>query len=225
MQAEAGASAKPEFARILERYCLTVADIEREDLIVPCRAIALLSASPRHASYRRPKILQTNNLDQLKQWIGVPDAAVKGRCLIDRDQRADFAAIQKEFKAARKEAAAAVRPAGGVRLDALRAYARSYLFGDSSMVAAAKPHLEAFFDVFAVAVWAFPKVKVSAGSVLAFGPGANVLLASELEIEEGGQIVSVGSLTVRIAGALRKTVPHIALPPVSLIHALALLRA
>ncbi len=221
MQAEAGTGPKPEFARILERYCLTEADVEREDLIVPCRAITVLSASPRHASYRRPKILQTGDLEQLKQWIGVPDAAVKGRCLVDREQRADLAALRKELRAVGKETAAGVRPARTVRLDALRAYARSYLFGDSSMVAEAKPHLEAFFDRFSIALWPFQKIKVSAGSVLAFGPGANVLLAGEVEIEEGGQIVSVGS---RIAGALRKTKPSMVLTPLNVAHVLAWLR-
>lgn len=225
MASDTAPGLSPEFARILEQYCLTPADVEREDLIVPCSSVTVLSASPRHASYRRPKVLQTNDLDRLKQWIGVPDGAVKGRCLLDREHKTDFESLQKEVKGAAVERGlAASATAGSARLDAVRAYGRAYLYGDSSGLAKAKPQLEAYYGSFSAFVFLFPKVKVSAGSVLAFGPGANVLLASEVEIEEGGQVVSLGPLTVR-AGTVRKTTPHIKYAPMNLAHVLALLRA
>lgn len=224
MQAETGTGAPPEFARVLEQYCLRPAEIEREDLVVPCRSVLILSASPRHASFRRPKVLHTTDLDQLKQWIGVPDAAVKGRCLLDRDQKADLAGLGREMKVSSAEMVQAARPAGGVRLDAVRAHARAYLYGDSTQIVRAKPLLEGAFKYFNVFVFAFLKIKVSSGSVLFLGPGPNVLLASELEIEEGGQVISVGPLTVRV-GILRKTTPKIKYGLMELDHILSLVRA
>ncbi len=210
---------RPEFTKLLEQYCLQDAAAGAEDLLVPCRSVVTLSGSPRHSSFRRPRLLQTSDLDELKRWIGVPDAAVKGRCLLEREQRSDLMVLRRQVKAAEVKP-----PAAGARLDSLRAAARAYLFGDSSAVAEAKPLLQAHFEVFSALAWIFTKVKVSAGSVLAFGPGANVLLAGELEIEEGGQIVSTGSLTVRV-GTLRKTKPVLTLSPMALNHVLALLRA
>jgi len=218
MQEQAGL--RPEFTKLLEQYCLQEAAAGAEDLLVPCRSVVTLSGSPRHSSFRRPRLLQTSDLDELKRWIGIPDAAVKGRCLLERDQRADLAALRRQTKAA---AEGKLSPAGA-RLDSLRAAARAYLFGDSSVVAEAKPLLQSRFEVFSALAWVFAKVKVSAGSVLAFGPGANVLLAGELEIEEGGQIVSTGSLTVCV-GTLRKTKPVLTLSPMAVSHVLALLRA
>ena len=94
----------------------------------------------------------------------------------------------------------------GTRFDAIRAHARSYLYGDSRLIPEAKSVVETFYGSIEVLVWLFPKVKVSSGSVLLFGSGANTLLASELEIEKGGQVLSFGSLTVNVHN-LRKTEP------------------
>ncbi|MGB9604243.1 MAG: hypothetical protein ACP5U2_15890 [Bryobacteraceae bacterium] len=112
----------------------------------------------------------------------------------------------------------------GSKLDAVRPHARAYLYGDSALVAHAKPVVQTRFEVFLVPVWNFLRVKVSSGSVLLFGPGANVLLAAELEIEEGGRIVSLGPLTIRVA-TLRKTTPKVVALPLHLKHVLSLLRA
>ncbi len=224
MQKQGGAGASPEFARLLEEYCLTLEDAEQAELVVPCRSVVTLSASPRHPSYRRPKLLQTTDLDVLKRWIGVPDAMVKGRCLLDREQRAALTEAQRLVagQAAREPQKGA--PTTVARRDALRAHAHAYLYGDSSLVAKAKAQIENHIGLAAIGVWVFPKVKVSSGSVLFFGPGANVLVASELEIEEGGQIVSMGPLTVRVV-TLKKTAPVLTHVPLGLDQALKLLRA
>jgi hypothetical protein len=221
---QGGAGPAPEFAKLLEQYCLTPEDAEQDELIVPCRSVVTLSASPQHSSYRRPKLLQTTDLDVLKRWIGVPNAAVKGRCLVDREQRAAFKEVYRPaaLQTAREPQTAAVPAAA--RMDALRAHAQAYIYGDASLVAQAKPSIENHFAIFTVAVWLFPKIKVSSGSVLLFGTGANTLLASELEIEEGGQIISLGPLTVRVM-TLRKTVPALTHVPLGLEHVLRLARA
>jgi len=236
----------PQFAKVLEQFAVSPAELDTELTVAP-GTVVTLSAHPRHASHRRPKLLQTSDLDQLKRWIGVPDEVVKGRCLLDREERealtAARRAVAKEAGQAGEQVVAgtlsryaapvAKQAAEGVeavteapvpRADAIRAHARAYLYGDSSLVANARPSLMKHFDIFIVPVWHFLKVKVSSGSVLLFGPGANVLLAQELEIEEGGQIVSLGPLTVRVA-TLRKTMPSIVATPLQLKHVLKLLRA
>lgn len=224
MRKQGGTGPSPDFAKLLEQYCLKPEDAEQEELVVPCRSVVTLSASPRHSSYRRPRLLQTADLDVLKRWIGVPDAAVKGRCLLDREQRAALTEAERLATGQTAREPEKATPAVAARMDALRAHAQAYLYGDSSLVAKAKPSIERQFGLAAVAAWLFPKVKVSSGSVLFFGPGANVLLASELEIEEGGQIISMGPLTVRVM-TLRKTVPVLTHVPLGLDHALRLLRA
>lgn len=221
MQRDTDAGLAPEFVKALELYGLAPADL-KEELVVPPRAVVTLSAG-RRASHCRPKMLQTGDLAELKRWIGVPDRAVKGRCLLERSERTALAELRRpatQVAAGTFEAKAATAS----QLEAIRAHARAYLYGDSTLVAEAKPLVERQFEAFLVALWLFTKIKVSAGSVLSFGPGANVLLAGELEIEEGGQVVSYGPLTVRVS-TLRKTAPKLIYAPMDLKHALALLRA
>ena len=223
MRKEKDPGLPPQFIKVLEQFGVGAAELECE-LTVPPSTVLTLSAHPRHASHRRPKMLQTSDLDQLKRWIGVPDEVVKGRCLLDREEREALSAPRRAAAKQAVEVSEPVAEAPAPRTDAIRAHARAYLYGDSSLVAHAKPSLMKHFEVFLLPAWLFQKVKVSSGSVLLFGPGANVLLAHELEIEEGGQIVSLGPLTIRVA-TLRKTSPSIVATPLQLKHVLKLLRA
>lgn len=197
-----------DFARRLRRYCLE--NVEVRDLRTPCNGTVTLSASPRDPSDHRPVMLHTRDLDELKRWIGVPDSAVRGRSLVEREHSRAFAKGRPpagvSAEAVRTESAAKRTLTDSASLDAVRAHARSYLFGDSALVKDARPVIERFFGAFRIPVWIFQKVTVTSGSVLAFGTGANVLLASELEIEQGGRVVSYGSLTVSVT-TLRKTTP------------------
>jgi hypothetical protein len=202
-----------EFKRRLESFCTEDAAID-DELVTPCRSVVMLSASPKDASHLRPRMMQTGDLDELKRWIGLPDEAVKGRTLVDNDQRRELRHVctcHEELTArvgaeTTPQFAAAVKAldSPSQKLDAIRAHARSYLYGDSTLVADAKAAVEAYFGTFMIPVWLFKKITVKSGSVLAFGPGSNVLLAAELEIEQGGQVVSYGTLTVNVA-TLRKT--------------------
>lgn len=220
------AKSQEVLSRRLEQYCLTEEDLEKEEeLVVPCRSFVALSGSAKHPSYRRPRILQTKSLDELKRWIGVDDRAVKGHCLVGPDERREIRELCRLCVEVTKERVSpnepvfATRvkssPGAGSKVDAIRSHTRAYLYGDSSLVAQAKPVIESFFLNFEIFIWLFPKIKVSSGSVLAFGPGANALTASELEIEEGGQVVSYGSLTANV-GNLRKTHPINVLTPLDL---------
>ncbi|MGB9604244.1 MAG: hypothetical protein ACP5U2_15895 [Bryobacteraceae bacterium] len=84
MREEKQAELPAPFLKTLEQFGISAAQLE-SDLVVPAGTVVTLSAYPRHASYRRPKMLQAADLDQLKRWIGIPDEVVKGRCLLDRE--------------------------------------------------------------------------------------------------------------------------------------------
>ncbi|MCS7314768.1 MAG: hypothetical protein RMI94_01635 [Bryobacterales bacterium] len=223
MQEEKTTGLPPPFLKTLELFGVKAAELER-DLEVAPRTVIVLSGHPRHATCHRPRMIQTSDLAELKRWIGVPDEAVKGRCLLDRGDRAALAELRRGVKqAAVAEEATGAAAAASSRLDALRAHARAFLYGDSTLVATAKPLIEAHHSIFAVALWLFRKIRVRTGSVLLLGPGANVLIAGELEIEEGGQVLSLGPLTIRVA-TLRKTVPVAIMPPMHFKHVMALVR-
>lgn len=82
--------------------------------------------------------------------------------------------------------------------DAVRAAARTMIHGDYASVAEYRPAVEAFFKEFHVAAWLFKKILVKRNSTLILGPGVHNLTAYELEIEEGGRVLSYGHLTVRV---------------------------
>lgn len=233
MPEEKAAGLPPPFLKTLELFAVKPVELER-DLETAPRTVTVLSAHPRHATCFRPRILHTSDLAELKRWIGTPDEAVKGRCLVDREERAVLADLRRGLKMAmpekerpekeRAKEQQAQGAAAGNKLDALRAHVRAYLYGDSTLAASAKPLIEEHYRVFAVAVWPFRKITVRSGSVLLLGPGANVLLAGELEIEQGGQIMSLGPLTIRVA-TLRKTTPVAIMPPIHVQQVLSLVRA
>jgi hypothetical protein len=204
---------------ILHRYCIEESEL-KEELVVPCRSIVTLSASPRHASHRPPRVVTTRDLDELKAWIGIDDQAVPNRCLAESEHRREMKSLCRmcngenrqegdsgDFRARVHQAERA-----HAKNDSIRAHARSYLYGDSRLVQEAKPVIERFFVAFSVYVWAFPDIRVKSGSVLAVGPGANTLIAKNIEIEEGGRIVSIGSLTARALSAVRKITPPSVFP-------------
>lgn len=229
---------RADFVKRYSRFCSHEEEVPSEDLVVPCRSVTRLSGSSRQPSARAPIVRSTNDIDELKSWIGVPDLQGRRGCGVDREHSREMAEIRKLLdekpkadpeKAAEGATAAARTPLlaklrtsenAGAKFDSIRAHARAYLYGNSGGMASVKPVLEAVFAPFQVFVWLFPKVKVRSGATLLFGTGANVLTASELEIEEGGQVVSHGSLTVHVAN-LKKTKPiqvHIPLDLDHLMH-------
>ena len=88
--------------------------------------------------------------------------------------------------------------------DTVRAAARMMIHGDYQSVADFRPVVEAFFKEFHVAAWLFKKIVVKKNSTLILGPGVHNLTAFELEIQEGGRVLSYGHLAVRVT-TLRHT--------------------
>lgn len=206
---------KRDLCRVLSASKPEPGELKGDDIEIACRSVAVLSRSPKHPTLAKPEVVHTQDLAELKRWIGVDDSVAKGRCHVGRDQRSDMKELCGRCLGTPSSASTGrLTPfAAEIKKDkksaqyhsAIRDHARSYLYGDSTQVSEAKPVLEAFYGNFEVSVWTPPKITVKSGSVLFFGPGANVLLASELIIEPGGQVVSYGSLTVKV-GKLRKPI-------------------
>jgi hypothetical protein len=78
----------------------------------------------------------------------------------------------------------------------VRIAAKAFVRGNSEVVASYRPVIEAAIGVVIIPIWAVLKVTVASGSVLEFGPGVNVLVAYEIEIEPGGIVRSHGHLTI-----------------------------
>jgi hypothetical protein len=221
MKKESNSENSDMFASNLQKFLLSEDDIRHSDLMVSSRSSITLSRSAKHASNYSAISLQTTDLDELKRWIGMPDDAVKSRSFVSRTDRAHVKELCEFCKYHETERPADRRnllisriredkqPAA--KTTSLRAYTRSYLFGDSEIVAEAKSVLQDFYGTIDIGVWLFPNVTVKSGSVLSFGTGSNVLLANNLVIEEGGSVVSQGSLSVNVT-TLRKTVPSITYP-------------
>lgn len=88
-------------------------------------------------------------------------------------------------------------------LSNVRVAARAFVRGNSELVTSYRAIVERTLGTIQLPIWALLSVKVASGSVLEFGPGVNVLLAFEVEIESGGLIRSRGHLTVNCTN-LRK---------------------
>ncbi len=199
-----------------------------ENLIVTPKSALTLSASAKEQSYTSPIWLETEDLDVLKRWIGVSDETVKGRNLVSSEAQKTMRNYQKtlnisdlQLKSARKakivskreesialpntamiDMAAAAKEKTGIRdsgtSSAIRDYAKAYLFGDSRLIREIKPLLEGHFVRFRIPVWYFLTITVRSGATLYFGPGSNIVLAHELNIESGGRVRSFGNLTVSV---------------------------
>lgn len=100
-----------------------------------------------------------------------------------------------QFAEATAEAKHELRPTT-IELDTIRAAAHTYVRGDSKLVEAYKPAIEAYFQHFEILAWLFREVRVKRNSTLVFGPGANRLVAHSVVLEPGARVVSYGHLVV-----------------------------
>ena len=66
---------RADFLKRLAIYGLGETSILQPDLVVPSKTTMTLSADTR--SFLRPHVLATTDLNELKNWIGVPDKRFK----------------------------------------------------------------------------------------------------------------------------------------------------
>jgi hypothetical protein len=184
---------KADFLKRLMVYGLDETSVLQPDLVVPQRTTMVLSTSP--GSFLQPHILSTNNLDELKKWIGIPDRRFEKSSL-----KSTFkvpAQIPKKIKTNVKaqpgERNAPAESFASEDFNAIREATLAYIWGNSSLASKFKPIVEEAFGKFQVAIWPLLTITVKRGAVLELGGGANVLCVWKIVIEEGGQVRSTGT--------------------------------
>lgn len=203
---------KQDYEHRLSLYGLDGTTLLQEELLIPPSSRVYLAMAPN--SFIQPRVLETKDLSTVKQWIGIPDVVFERigrlpRVALPTTGRLPHAPPSPIETESPGNVRITGRPHGresakhvdlsqleSTDFDNIRAAARAYVRGNSTVVSAFKPIIESHFEIFQVAIWPFLRVKVPRGSVLEYGPGAHVLVAHEVEIEEGGIIRSRGHLTV-----------------------------
>jgi hypothetical protein len=200
------AADRGDFEKRLKKYNLDAGAIEIDTLDVPPSTKTLLSISTKERSFHKPQILVSNDIDQVKRWVGLPDKLMDQAPQLRRPRVATGwlppgLAHKGAGAGARKAAAAALAAfdrgkLSSSQLDVLRGAAEAYVRGDSRLVASYRPILTQFIPRFEIPAWLFKVIRVRSGAVLEFGPGYHVLTAWKIIIEQGGTIRSRGSLNV-----------------------------
>ena len=127
--------------------------------------------------------LRPGDPQELKEWIGVSQAVV--------DMDPAVFATRKAKPARRKDP-----DPDDDGDDRSRALARQFLLGDATSVRKVQSVLQLDRFELDIPLWAYRRVEIDRGGVLEFGAGANLLVADELIIAEGGTIRSSGSLKI-----------------------------
>lgn len=217
---------RQDFERRLTTYGLDTS-VVHEGITVQPGSRLTLAYGPGRDSFLKPIVLEVNEFDKLKRMIGIDDRIFQRISqkipLPRRIELTPNEGAQRRIAGPGVAVAAMPQPEAipasidleklsSADLDNIRIAARAYLRGNSALVASFKSILEATIGVVIMPVWPLLFVKVSSGSTLEFGPGVNVLVAYDIEIEDGGKIVSYGHLTVNCT-KLRKVLPRVVIKP------------
>ena len=173
---------RSNFEAFLSEFTINYfSDVYREPFIVRAGSQVIFSTSLDGSNFYRPCFRQTNQFDQFKVWIGIPNEVCEqevfsfARELPSKPWASDYLPEIGELTPLEQED---IEKAG---------YA--YLFGDSQQVASYQGIIEKLHAPFEVAVWAIEKIRVEAGSSLIIqGDFPAVLIVRELEIVAGGNI-------------------------------------
>ncbi|MEN8136184.1 MAG: hypothetical protein ABFS18_11715 [Thermodesulfobacteriota bacterium] len=149
-----------------------------------------------------PTMLETNDLDELKSWIGTPDKTFderpccRSRTISDWLPAGIIGKSKKDTSRALKRTVDKMKPSEHQKIMHLT---KAYLYGDSRPILKYKPLMEAYWDRFRIPQWWFKRIYVPAGSVITISPNnAGILLAYSIEIEEGGKVICNGSMTLDV---------------------------
>jgi hypothetical protein len=208
-----------DFTKRLAVYGMDAETISQSELKVPPNSVVRLAMSSD--TFIPPRVMRARNFDELKAWIGVPDTAFDGAPIRPERLPRPFRTMRRASAAEDSErgrasvssrrqtetSAIMVKDLRGTDLDTVRHAAKAYIRGDSRLVSHYRPIIERFYEEILVPVWAFLNIHVASGAVLEFGPGANVLIAHSITVEEGGEIRSQGHLNVS-ATLLKKQLPY-----------------
>lgn len=158
-------------------------DVHRGLFTVKAGSQVILSTTLDSANSYLPCFRHTNQLEQFKAWIGMPDALFQeGSLVFDRELPSE------PWSSRHLTSATELTPR---EQEDLQKAGYAYLFGNSQLplVASYQSILEKLHAPFAVAVWAIEKIRVEAGSSLVVqGKLPAALILGELEIVAGGNI-------------------------------------
>lgn len=176
----------------VKHYGLSLDPKKLEEKVISKDEKLVLSAAPGQGCKDGPThVLETQDIDQLKRWIGVPDAIAEQRCCHRNPPAPRGWLVQTKNEHTLARAARRVEP------DAMHRLAREYVFGDARRLLAYKPILEQFYGRFRIPLWLFRRIVVGPGAVLEFNTSNPVVLqAGTIEIAATGRIVSRSSLNV-----------------------------
>ena len=166
---------------ILARYGLQGDTHMRGNLVVPPNVVFHLQhGSPAGGTHL---LLVTNDLDQVKRWIGTPDAAFESEPFELTPPSADDYTPKGMDE---------LSPA---QLDTLADAVRHYVFGDSRNVRAFKEGIEAAFAPFETKVYIYTTLEI-AGTLKFTDPSA-LILANTIMFKPGGVLQSTGNLSIQ----------------------------
>ena len=224
MPVDIGSLSQPDrqdFERRLSLYGLNSSALQ-EPLVVASSVRVSLAYGPNRESVRQPQVIKTQDIDAVKRMIGIDDRIAKsispkvslpGRIEIGRSSISAGGRAERDVGAGSylaspglavgDPAAAATKlnqfdlaSMDSETLKNVRVATKAFVRGNSELVASYKPIISQVIGSITIPIWPILKVTVASGAVLEFGPGVNVLVAYEVEIEPGGVVRSFGHLTI-----------------------------
>jgi hypothetical protein len=199
------AADQADFRARMGIFGLNETHVIESDLVVPAKSTVTLSAKAPN-SFLRPRLLATDNIDELKNWIGVDNQLIeKGKVISRLPIPSPLRQLPNSPAVAGRASAVAPAQLAGTpavalqsrELNDVRAAATAYLWGHSSSVASYKSLIETVFPNMQIVLWPLLTITVNRGAVLQLGPGQNALVAWKIVIESGGTIRGSDGLTVR----------------------------
>jgi len=170
------------FESLLSEFDLNqISEVHCEPLIVKSGSQVVISTTLALSAPFQPCLRSTNNLDQFKAWIGLPNSLFEQGVFSFTKELPSKPWMPKAVSDT-----SSLSPAE--REDIQRA-SYAYIFGNSKLVDGYKQVIEKLHAPFEVAVCAIEKVIIEAGgSLIIQGSRPAVLIFGELEIIEGGNI-------------------------------------
>lgn len=156
-------------------------DVHRELFTVKAGSQAIFSTTLDRSTSYLPCLRQTNQFDQFKAWIGMPNELFEQEVF----------SFPKELpsKPWPSNYLPEINDLTTLEQEDIQKAGYAYLFGNSQLVDSYKAVIEKLHAPFEVAVWAIEKIRIEAGSSLIIqGDLPAVLIVRKLEIVAGGNI-------------------------------------
>jgi len=236
---ELSSKEKGDFRNRLKQLDLDESALISDELVVEEGSQKELSLTEE--SSIRPRVLETTDLDKVRQWVGAPEGILSAE--INRPTRRLNTSLVSGLSSFRTAATSrlsdhmmaisgisAAKLTESVRryksagegttserlktdeLEVLRHAAYTYVRGDRALAESYKTAIENFFVKFEIPAWLFTSIHVKKNAVLQFGQGAHNLTAYKIILEKGATIRNYGHLTVNCSVIERKKGPSITLP-------------